>query len=215
MAERIMILGAGPVGLPSPDPDLCAVVVVPARDEAERIGACLLALSHQREVMPGSFEVIVILDGCHDNTAEVVEELTKSEPGPSVHTVELASSEGVGRARRLGMDLACQRLLGLGRDEGLIASTDADSVVAPDWLARQLELTRFGAQAIGGHIELHSRESGALVAEALVEREQRSVERMRTVLGENPSDGVAEHHQFSGASLALTAGAYRRCGGLP
>lgn len=201
--------------LPIPDPDLCAVIVVPARDEAERIGECLLALAHQREVRPRSFEVIVILDGCHDNTAEVVEELAKSEPNPPVHTVELTSSEGVGRARKLGMDLACQRLLGLGRDEGLIASTDADSVVASDWLARQLELTRLGAQAIGGHIELDPRESGALVADALIEREQRSIERMRTLLGANPSDGVAEHHQFSGASLALTAATYRRCGGLP
>ncbi|MFZ1924986.1 MAG: glucosyl-3-phosphoglycerate synthase [Solirubrobacteraceae bacterium] len=27
--------------------------------------------------------------------------------------------------------------------------------------------------------------------------------------------GADEHHQFSGASLALTAGTYRRCGGLP
>ncbi len=29
------------------------------------------------------------------------------------------------------------------------------------------------------------------------------------------SDQIAEHHQFSGASLALTAAAYRECGGLP
>jgi glucosyl-3-phosphoglycerate synthase len=210
-----VIVGAGPAGLPSPDPDLCAVIVVPARDEAQRIGECLMALSRQREVEPGSFEVIVILDGCHDTTAEVVEELARSEPGLTIHTVKLADSEGVGRARRLGMDLACQRLLDLGRDEGLIASTDADSVVATDWLARQLELTRLGAQAIGGHIELHSRESGALVAEALLERERRGIARMRAVLRENPSEGMTEHHQFSGASLALTASTYRRCGGLP
>ena len=214
-AEQIVIGGADLAGIPSPNPDLRAVVVVPARDEARRIGECLLALSRQREVQPGCFEVIVILDGCRDSTAEIVEESVRSEPLLTVHTVELADSGGVGRARRLGMDLACQRLLGLGRAEGLIASTDADSIVAADWLARQLELTRSGAQAIGGHIELDCSESGRLVAEALIERERRSIERMRAVLRESPSKGMTEHHQFSGASLALTASTYRRCGGLP
>jgi glucosyl-3-phosphoglycerate synthase len=201
--------------LPAPDPALCAVVVVPARDEAARIGECLLALSQQQGVMPESFEVIVILDGCRDETSRVVKDFIENEPELLLHTVELASSEGVGRARGLGMDIACQRLLGLGRGTGLIASTDADSVVALDWLACQLELTRSGAQAIGGHIELHPRESDMLTPEALIEREQRGVERMRAVLREGPLDGAAEHHQFSGASLALTADTYRRCGGLP
>ena len=96
-AERMVIVGAVPTGLPHPDPDLARCSLAPARDEAERIGECLLALAHQREVMPGSFEVIVILDGCYDTTAEVVEELAKSESGPPVHTRwELPSSEGVG-----------------------------------------------------------------------------------------------------------------------
>ena len=40
--------------------DLNAVVVIPARDEAERIGACLRALACQ-SVAPGAFETIVVL----------------------------------------------------------------------------------------------------------------------------------------------------------
>jgi glycosyltransferase involved in cell wall biosynthesis len=211
-AEPIVIVGAGP--LPEPSRDLRAVVVVPARDEAERIGECLFALARQRAVDPGVYEVIVILDGCRDSTAEVVRELRGREPALLVHAIELARSQGVGRARRHGMDLACQRLLSLGRDDGLIASTDADSIVAEDWLVRQLELVGLGACAIGGHIELDEDESDALADQVLLERELRGSERMRAVLREAPL-GAAEHHQFSGASLALTADTYRSCGGLP
>ena len=46
------------------------------------------------------------------------------------------------------------------------------------------------------------------------ERDGRAAERLHAVLSRERV-GVAEHHQFSGASLALTAQAYRRCGGLP
>jgi glucosyl-3-phosphoglycerate synthase len=198
-----------------PNPALCAVVVVPARDEAERIDACLLALGDQRGVGRESYEVIVVLDGCRDATVERVAELAGREPSLRLHTVELPTPQGVGRARRCGMDIACERLLDLGRPRGLIASTDADSVVADDWLFSQLELVRRGARAIGGHIELHLGERSALAVEASSERERRGAERMQTVLAEEPCEAAAEHHQFSGASLALTAETYRRCGGLP
>ena len=63
---------------------------------------------------------------------------------------------------RPGMDAACERLHAVGRPHGLIASTDADTRVAPDWLARQLEFARGGARAIGGRIELCPVEREAL-----------------------------------------------------
>jgi glucosyl-3-phosphoglycerate synthase len=201
--------------LDSPAPELCAVVVIPARDEAERIGECLLALARQETIGPESFETIVVLDGCRDATAEAARELAESEPCLRMHMVDLVEAQGVGRARRLGMDLACERLLSLGRGDGLIASTDADSVVAPDWVATQLELTRQGARAIGGYVELDSGESELLADEAILERALRARERLRIVRHEDRSDQATEHHQFSGASLALTAETYRRCGGLP
>jgi len=208
-------MDAEPRELAPPNPALKAVVVVPARDEAQRIGACLLALARQRGVTPEGYEVIAVLDGCRDATADVVSEVEDSEPYLRVHVIALADSQGVGRARRTGMDLACARLLSLGRHQGLIASTDADSVVADDWLACQLALAQRGARAIGGHIELHPHELSGLAVEALREREHRAAARMRAVLEHAQPAVNTEHHQFSGASLALTAETYRRCGGLP
>ena len=145
--------------LPAPESTLRAVVVVPARDEQQRIAACLRALAAQRAVRRDEYEVLVILDGCVDETAETARVLACQTPGLRLHQVELPCPQGVGRARRLGMDLACERLLSLDREDGLIASTDADSVAAPDWLNTQLELLGAGAEAIGGRIELDSQES--------------------------------------------------------
>jgi glucosyl-3-phosphoglycerate synthase len=200
--------------LADPDAALCAVVVVPARDEAERIEACLRSLATQDGVAHERYELIVVLDGCRDATREKVLAFGARERTLKLRVVVLAEPEGVGRARRRGMDLACERLLALGKGEGLIASTDADSVVAPDWLSAQLALVNGGAEAIGGLIELDGHEAAQLTPAAVREREGRADERLRAVLSLERAE-IVEHHQFSGASLALTAQAYMRCGGLP
>jgi glucosyl-3-phosphoglycerate synthase len=204
-------------GLSAPDPHLEVVVVVPARDEAERIGACLRALAEQRDVSHDTYEVVVVLDGCRDGTRARALEVAVSYPHLRLHTVELDTPSGVGRARRVGMDLACERLLAVERPQGLIASTDADSIVAEDWLKVQCALVVAGAGAIGGAIELDPREARDLSREALQRRGAEAAKRLQRVQESGiPWNGqIAEHHQFSGASLALTAAVYRECGGLP
>jgi glucosyl-3-phosphoglycerate synthase len=201
--------------LPAPKPDLCAVVVIPARDEAARIEGCLRALTGQQDLVPSTFEVIVILDGCRDRTPQIVGRAARRGGYPPIHSLEFAYPEGVGRARRLGMDIAYQRLLQAGRADGLIASTDADTIVAADWLASQLRLVCTGVEAIGGLIELDPAERRMLDPHAVTVREQRVAERLALVLEQTTTVTDVEHPHFSGASLALTAAAYRRCGGLP
>ncbi len=199
----------------APHPDLEAIVVVPARDEQRLIAACVQALGAQVDVAASSYEVIVVLDGCRDNTLQVIQNLIRQPVGPAVHTVGLPRPEGVGRARRLGMDIACRRLMQIGRKEGLIASTDADTTVAADWLSAQLTLAKEGAEAIGGLIELDPRERQALSPQALAVRERTASQRLAGALEQAADRTTVEHHHFSGASLALTAEAYARCGGLP
>jgi glycosyltransferase involved in cell wall biosynthesis len=201
--------------LAPPHPDLHATVVIPARDEALRIAACLQALSAQRDMAAGSYEVILILDGCRDHTLQVIQRATGHLDHPAFHTVALQCPEGVGRARRLGMDIACRRLQQIGREDGLITSTDADTTVAADWLSVQLALVRAGAAAIGGLIELDPDERLALDPYALTVREQSAAQRLTDAIEQTAGAAAVEHHHFSGASLALTAAAYRRCGGLP
>jgi glycosyltransferase involved in cell wall biosynthesis len=188
--------------------ELRAVVVIPARDEAQRIGDCLQALAGQT-VPRGCFATIVVLDACRDDTGAVARaaadrfglELT-TLAGPGI---------GPGGARRLGMDVACERLLAAGRPRGLIACSDADSVPAPDWLERQLDHIANGAHAVGGLIELDGAEAAALGRDVLIRRERDAAVRLQRVRRRDPS---AAHHHFAGASLGVTAETYRRVGGI-
>jgi glucosyl-3-phosphoglycerate synthase len=195
--------------LPPPGAGVRAVVVVPAHDEEERIGRCLAALAAQVEAEPSSYEVIVVIDACADGTAAEVEAFRARRAEPAVHTIE-GPGQGAGPARATGMDVGCARLEGLGRDAGLLASTDADSVVAPDWIARQLEAIAAGAEAIGGEVILDPAEAAALPPAVLAGREAELAARTR----EAARRGPAEHAHFSGASLGVTPRAYRRAGGM-
>jgi glycosyltransferase involved in cell wall biosynthesis len=195
--------------LAPPRDSVRTVVIVPARDEEARIGRCLEALAAQVEVDPDAYEVIVVLDDCKDATAEVVAASRIRFPELAVHVVA-GPGRGAGPARATGMDVACARLESIGRGDGLLASTDADSLVAPDWIARQLDAVAAGAEAIGGEVLLDPEEAATLPDGVLARREADLASRTR----EAAARGPAEHAHFSGASLGVTADAYRRAGGM-
>lgn len=194
--------------LPPPSPRLRACVVVPARDEEERIGSCVAALAAQEGIDHGEYEVLLVLDGCADRTGERARTEASRHPGFTLHVVP-ADAGGAGLSRRAGMELACARLAGLGLGEGLIASTDADTIPDRLWLRHQLDLVAGGAQAIGGVIEV---DAPGLARGDLRPREARLDRRLAAVR----TDGgeAVEHPFFSGASIGMTVEAYRRAGGL-
>jgi glycosyltransferase involved in cell wall biosynthesis len=196
--------------LSPPHPDLRACVVLPARDEEDLIATSLRALAAQTGIEPDEYEVLLVLDGCTDATAERAREVADDHPQLRLHPLE-GPGLGSGHARRAGMDAACERLTGLGRPQGLIASTDADTVVAHDWLSAQLDAIDRGARAIGGRIELGP---GSLPQAVVRWHSERGRSRHQKLLAEEGRLGAAEHWQFSGASLALTAETYARVGGL-
>lgn len=193
--------------LREPKPGLRAAVVVPARDEELLIASCMQALRDQRGLEAGSWEVLLVLDGCTDRTEEVA--AATVDGGVPVQPIR-AEGLGAGGARSLGMDIACRRLEATVGDEGLIATTDADSRVEPDWLARQLEASASGAAAIGGLITLSPEDSAILDPLTIAERESRHLHRLADVA----DDGPAEHPFFGGASIGITVAAYRAVGGM-
>jgi glucosyl-3-phosphoglycerate synthase len=211
--------------LPAPRESVRAVIIVPAHNEELRIGRCLDALAGQVEVAPEEFEVIVVLDACEDGTAAEIEAARlrigaarsyscrdtgqSDHLGPAIHTV-IGPGQGAGPARATGMDIGCARLESLGLSGGLLGSTDADSVVAPDWIARQLEAIGTGAEAIGGEVTLDPAEAADLPPGILAGREAQLAARTR----EAAARGPAEHAHFSGASLGVTPRAYRQAGGM-
>jgi hypothetical protein len=202
------------LGLPPPAPNLRASIVVPAKDEEDLIGRCVRSLGSQTGMKPEEYEVILVLDRCNDATADRATEAASDHPELRLTLLE-GPGLGAGYARRMGMEAACERLLSLGRPGALIASTDADTVVAPDWLYRQLQAAEGGARAIGGRIELLDEDGPS--EEIRSWRDRRGKARHLALLEQqdSPNSGHrVEHWQFSGASMSLTAEAYREVGGM-
>ncbi|SNC68581.1 Glycosyltransferase like family 2 [Hymenobacter gelipurpurascens] len=207
-----------------PKPGLQAVVIIPAKDEAENLPATLAALAAQTtlEGLPldhGLYEIVVLANNCHDATAEVARQFGRQHPTLALHILELTlppQEAHVGKARRLLMDEACRRLEQVETPGSFIASTDADTRVAPTWLAATQAALAQGADAVGGRILTDT------VAYCPVRRRQLQDAtyhllrvRLEALLDPVATDPWPRHHQHFGASFALTPKAYRRVGGLP
>jgi hypothetical protein len=124
-----------------------------------------------------------------------------------------------GSARRAAMDLAEAWLVERGGRDGVILTTDADSQVAPNWIAENLAAFEAGAEAVLGRIDLD--EEGANLPEALHRRGalEDTYERLLTelswLLDPREHDPWPHHATISGASLGVTRTAYCRVGRLP
>lgn len=211
-----------------PHPLLAVSVIIPARNEEAAILRTLTGLSHQTdqsgEVLdPRRYEIIVLANNCVDRTAALVRSFAAASQGPVVHLVERElppDTTPIGQARRLLMDEADRRLQRTAGETGLIASTDADTVVATDWISAMLAEVHAGAAAIGGRILL-DRQERAQLPPRVVERYLRDLGYRRLVNEyESRIDPLAwdpwpRHHQYFGASMAVTVEAYERVGGLP
>ncbi|MDO7853642.1 glycosyltransferase [Hymenobacter convexus] len=212
--------------LPLPHPALRISVIIPAKDEVANLPATLAALAaqvdwHGQPWPAGSFEVIVLANNCTDHTAALVRRQARRFPNLVLHVAELclpAAKAHVGRARRLLMDEACARLEQVSRRHGIIASTDADTRVAPTWLAAIQAEIAAGADAVGGRI-LTEMGGPALHPLRRIQTADAAYHllcaRLEGLLDPMPTDPWPRHHQHFGASLALTARAYRQVGGLP
>jgi glucosyl-3-phosphoglycerate synthase len=197
--------------LPPPNPALRICVVVPARNEEELIGSCLRALAEQDRVSCEEYEILLVLDHCTDDTEARARDVAASYPALRIHFLD-GPGKGSGHARRVGMEVACDRLYAVRRPHALISSTDADSVVAPDWISAQLAAADRGARAIGGRIRLA--EDGSVPKVLLEWHVSRGHLRQSRLLSDPERSERIEHWQFSGASMALTAAIYRKVGGL-
>ncbi len=100
----------------------------------------------------------------------------------------------------------------------MIASTDGDTRVAPDWIAATLAEIASGADAVGGRIVTADDTIWPRGLERLARRDvtyQRLRSQLEHVIDPDDADPWPRHHQHFGASLAITVEAYRRVGGLP
>jgi len=93
-------------------------LVIPAFEEAHRIGRTLAAIEEFLQAQEFSCEVIVIIDGGGDDTMTIVEEFIESGPHSAAYrALELPKNMGKGVAVQEGVAIAGGKLIGF---------TDAD-----------------------------------------------------------------------------------------
>jgi len=108
-----------------------AVVVIPAHDEALKLPRCLRSVVTAAACAPVPVLTVVVLDSCTDESASLAGRF-----GDDVHFVEV-DVRNVGASRAAGFAYA-RKTCGVDDSRVWYATTDADSQVDPDWLARQM-----------------------------------------------------------------------------
>ena len=211
---------------PRPQCEVC--VVVPVRNESEILQNTLIALNQQidledRPLEPERYEIILLANNCDDDSAAIADRFAKQHPDLILHVVEkhLPTVDAhIGWVRKRLMDEAYNRLISIGCSRGVIASTDGDTRVAPNWIAATLHSVDCGADAVGGRIVTDRRDRAALnpYTRACHLREvgyRFLVAELEAHLDPNSFDVLPRHFQHYGASLAVTAEMYGRAGGIP
>ncbi|WP_313201047.1 glycosyltransferase [Pseudomonas sp.] len=161
-------------------------VVIPAHNEARRLGRCLTAMAAAvalAEQAGHRVRVLVVLDRCVDASARVT-----ARYGVDALEVEAGS---VGMARRLGARWM------LERGASWLACTDADSQVPAHWLLSQLACT---AEVVCGTVHI-----------ARWQPWQRAALRKLYLSRYEAREG---HRHIHGANLGVCARAYERVGGF-
>jgi cellulose synthase/poly-beta-1,6-N-acetylglucosamine synthase-like glycosyltransferase len=168
---------------------------VPAHNEAVLLPDCLAALRRAAANSPVPVEVIVVADACDDATADVVGAPRGRQYRESVITVRFRN---VGAARRSGVETALRD----GRDGLWVATTDADTLVHPDWICHQIAHAEHGADLVLGTVK--ARDWTAWTP-AIAAEYQRRYESKLSATG---------HAHVHGANLGVAAAMYQRVGGF-
>lgn len=129
-------------------------VVIPARDEESTVGACLHAVEQALRRLPPHVEpaVCVVADRCSDRTADIAGAAV-SRCGPT-RVVQLEDERCIGQVRAVGMQACMSQLMHAKPTRALLLSTDADSLVEPDWARAHLAAANSGHHATAGAAEL-------------------------------------------------------------
>jgi glycosyltransferase involved in cell wall biosynthesis len=137
--------------MPNPPKRLQAVIVIPAIAEEKTLPKILDSLKHCDADRLDQTLIIVTINNrppeCIDS--EIIQEnqrtldWLRTDPYPALHIAyidasspgyELGKKDGVGGARKIGMDHAANCLLKLGSDSPLIICLDADTLIQPNYL---------------------------------------------------------------------------------
>ncbi len=139
-------------------------IIIPARNEEGRIVTCLSALAGQCRAR---VTVILAVNNTSDRTIDTARD-TAARHGLHLAVLEraLSANQSVGTARRIGDDHALQNT----PDLRYLLTTDANCIVAPDWIARNIANLKT-VDAVCGKVDLTAGEADILESMAGIYRQ--------------------------------------------
>ncbi|GAA4204179.1 glycosyltransferase family 2 protein [Streptosporangium oxazolinicum] len=179
-------------------------VVVPARDEERLLPACLASVNLAGRMLPGvAVHLIVVADTCADRTASLA-----ARAGA---TVVEGTMTNVGQARLAGTRVLLRRTRALDPATVWIATTDADTLVPPCWLGRQLRYASQGWEAVVGTVMVTDWSGYPPRCQAAYTEGYAAGTRTPSA---ETGGGGRWHPHVHGANLGVTAAAYLAAGGF-
>jgi len=181
-------------------PSTRITVLVPARNEAANIAACLQSLL-ACDYPPALFEIIVLDDFSEDDTARMVSEVALAHPG-RVRLLRLSEQgPSIVSGKKRALEFGVSQATG-----DLIATTDADCQVPANWLRLLVSL-------------YEAKRPGAIVAPVLLHHERTAFQRfqaldlagMMGITGAGISMGW--HRMGNGANLCYAKATFEAVGG--
>jgi glycosyltransferase involved in cell wall biosynthesis len=189
------------VSRPGPTKRIAGVAIgIPARDEAGTIVACLRSVTAAAAVCSLPVSIVVAADGCVDDTAALATLTMSNLPESVVGTVIRVDRSTAGGARDAACRTALERLA-VPVGDAWVATTDADSTVTTDWLARQLTWAESGADGVAGLVRVDRSAPRWL---------RRRARQAQHLLGA----GLGHPHVY-GANLGVRADRWLGAGGFP
>jgi hypothetical protein len=203
-------------------------VIVPVRNEAENLPATLSALARQIDpqgepIDPDSYEVLLLANNCSDHSVSVAHALSQLHPHLRLHVIDKTLPKDqayIGKVRQLVMNEAYRRMSLIGLKNRIIASTDGDTEVAPDWIAALIKEFDKGVDAVGGRILTRRAHTPGIDEEISLYFLRRLAHshfaaQIESLLDPQPHDSWPRHFQYCGANMAVTARMYGLVGGMP
>lgn len=169
-----------------------AGVIVPAHNEQSLLPDCLRALHTAAARAAVPTRIVVVADACTDDTAGLAR-----AAGAHVVTIQ---ARNVGVARAAGAESLLRRLAAAEPDGLWLATTDADTIVPADWLARQVDYADQGYDVVLGTVGVSAwDEHPPHVPAAFAARY---------------AFGAGPHPHVHGANFGIRASAYQLAGGF-
>ncbi len=169
-------------------------VLVPARNEAKNLPACLHSLADVH--YPGLWEVIVVDDGSTDETRALALHFQRTHPELSMHVIP-GKGEGKKAAIETGVEVSTHEW---------ILQTDADCVVPQGWLLAMSHWMQPGVGFVSGPVEL-------LPGPGWLDRLQ-AIETMGLVTLGAGSLMAGSPNMANGANMAFRKILFQRIGGF-